>query len=73
MDWQTILNLGVSVATGIIGWFASNIWQAHKELRKELHDHRVEVARDYVSYTRFSETMGEVREMLKRIESRLDK
>lgn len=68
MEWQGILNLLGGLATGIVGWFANNIWQAHKELRKELTDHKVEVAKDYVPHTRLDMMMSEIRQSLRRIE-----
>lgn len=72
MEWQSFLNLAGGLATTAIGWFANNIWTAHKELRKELNDHKVEVAKDYVPHSRLDRMMGELREMLSRIESKID-
>lgn len=73
MDWQGVFNLLGASATTILGWFANTIWSAHKELRKELNEHRVEVARDYVSHERFSETLSEVKDSLRRIELKIDR
>jgi hypothetical protein len=37
MDWQTLINLGLGGVLAFIGWFAREIWDSVKELRKDIH------------------------------------
>jgi hypothetical protein len=37
MDWQTIINIALGTILGFVGWFAREIWDSVKELRKDLH------------------------------------
>jgi uncharacterized coiled-coil DUF342 family protein len=37
MDWQTLINLGLGSVLAFIGWFAREIWDSVKELRKDIH------------------------------------
>jgi uncharacterized coiled-coil DUF342 family protein len=37
MDWQTLINLSLGSVLAFIGWFAREIWDSVKELRKDIH------------------------------------
>lgn len=37
MDWQTIINIGGGSLLATLGWFAREIWDAVKELRRDMH------------------------------------
>ena len=37
MDWQTLINLGLGCVLAFVGWFAREIWDSVKELRKDIH------------------------------------
>jgi hypothetical protein len=37
MDWQTLINLGLGGVVAFVGWFAREIWDSVKELRKDIH------------------------------------
>jgi tetrahydromethanopterin S-methyltransferase subunit G len=37
MDWQTLINLGLGGVLAFVGWFAREIWDSVKELRKDIH------------------------------------
>ena len=37
MDWQTIVNIGLATIVAAVGWFAHEIWNAMKELRRDVH------------------------------------
>lgn len=70
MDWQTVINLigGVVVATG--GWFARELWDALKELRRDIH----KIERDLPEiYTRKDEFRESVRDVKSEMNSRFDK
>jgi H+/Cl- antiporter ClcA len=46
MDWQILINIGLGVLIGFIGWFAREIWDSVKELRKDYPSHRKESPRN---------------------------
>jgi hypothetical protein len=48
MDWQIIINIGAGGLLTIGGWFARQLWDSVKELRKELSDMRLHVSDNYV-------------------------
>ena len=37
MEWQTVINIGGGSLLAALGWFAREIWDAVKELRRDIH------------------------------------
>lgn len=37
MEWQTVINIGGGALLAALGWFAREIWDAVKELRRDIH------------------------------------
>ena len=37
MEWQTVINIGGGSLLAALGWFAREIWDAAKELRRDMH------------------------------------
>lgn len=73
MDFQTLVNLGAGTALAVMGWFARELWGAVKELRGDLGKLREELARDYISKDDFKDALAEVRDLLRRIDEKLDR
>jgi DNA integrity scanning protein DisA with diadenylate cyclase activity len=73
MDFQTVINVGAGSALAVMGWFARELWGAVKELRTDLSRLREELARDYISKDDFKDAMREIRDVLERIETKLDR
>lgn len=48
MDWQNLINIGAGSALAIGGWFARQLWDSVKELKKDIADLRLHVAETYV-------------------------
>ena len=71
-NWQWIINIALGLISGAIGWFARQIWDDLKLLKKELADFRVEVARDYTPRNDFKDAMAELRNMFEIIRDKLD-
>ncbi len=71
-DYQVLFNLVIGGALGALGWFARELWGAVKELRKEIANLRVELAKDYLPKNDFNRLAGELKEMLIRISDKLD-
>lgn len=53
---EIILGL-VSIATGVLGWFARQLWDAVQALRKDLTSLQVQISNDYVRYDRLKDIL----------------
>lgn len=63
----------LGIAQAALGWFAKTLWDAVTELKKDLAKLREELAKDYVAKGDFKEAMGEIREMFRTIDAKLDR
>jgi len=61
MDWQTIINIGLGGIIASLGWFAREIWDAVKELRRDVHRIEKDLPEIYARRDEFREAMKEVR------------
>lgn len=67
MDYTQIAIAVLGVVCTIIGWFASQLWQAVHELKKDVTDVRVE----YVRYDRLQDAMKPIIDSLQEIKQTL--
>jgi hypothetical protein len=72
MDIQQLLNVGLSVAMAVIGWFARELWSAVKELKADLSKLREDLPRTYVGRDDYKSGLKDIREMLGKIFDKLD-
>ena len=83
MDWQTVINLILGVALSGIGWFAREIWEQVKSMRKDISAMDVRMHQDFVRRDDFKEAVSElkqdmregfseVRDTLKLVNAKLD-
>lgn len=72
MDYQTLINIGASAGLSVLGWFARVLWTAAAELRADLARLREELPKTYVTKDDFKDALREVRELLERIDRKLD-
>lgn len=72
MDHQSLLNLAFSLATGIGGWFAREVWNAVKELRADLHQLEIDLPKEYVQKVDLDKRMEHIEQMFQRIYDKLD-
>lgn len=61
----------LSIACGVLGWFARQLWSAVQELRRDLSALEVQITRDYVRMDRLDKLMQPIMEQLNRIEQAL--
>lgn len=61
MDWQTIINFGGGAALAALGWFAREIWDSVKELRRDVHKIERDLPEIYARKDEFREAIKEVR------------
>ena len=62
MEWQTVINFGLSCVVAALGWFAREIWDAIKDLRKDIKDIEQALPENYVRRDDFRDSMQDVRE-----------
>ena len=65
MDLHTLWNVILTAGVGAGGWVLKSIYSAIRALETDLSQHKVEVARDYVTNT----DLKEIKDALIRIEN----
>ena len=71
MDQSTI-NLALSAALAIAGWFARQLWEAVQALKADLHRIEANMPIDYVRKDDLDKRMDHIEDMFKRIYDKLD-
>lgn len=72
IDHQFVINAVLGIMLAVTGWFARQVWDAVKELQREIHEIEVDLPRNYVRRDEFADNMREIKEMLGKIFDRLD-
>lgn len=72
LDTQTLVNIVLSGALSVMGWFAREMWDAVKELKAELSHLREEIPTKYISRNDYKSDLKEVKEMLYKIFDKLE-
>lgn len=73
MDPQSLFNAMFGIAAAAGGWFAKTLYIATQELRRDVNDLHIELARDYVPVKRFEEATERLADKLDIIISQLDR
>jgi len=61
MEWQTVINIGLGAILAALGWFAREIWDAIKELRRDIRSIEKALPEDYARRDEFRDAIKEVR------------
>jgi hypothetical protein len=48
MDWQILINIAAGGLVGIGGWFARQLWDAVKELKRDISKLELHISEKYV-------------------------
>lgn len=72
LDGQSLFNLVAGSMLALIGWAASQVWTAVKELQDDVRDLEVMMPRDYVAKTDLDKRMQHIEDMFQRIYDKLD-
>jgi len=72
MDYQTVLNIGLTLVSSVTGWFARELWAAVKELKVDLAKFREELPKSYVAKNDYKNDIRELKEMINKIFDKLD-
>lgn len=67
-EYQGLFNMIIGSVIGLGGWFARQIWDAMRELRRDLHRIEIALPRDYVR----RDDLGEIKSMIQKLFDRLD-
>lgn len=70
---QDLINLGFLGGGGIGGWFLKIMWDAIKDLQKDMREIENEVHRDYVRKDEFRADIDEIKTILREIFNDLKK
>jgi len=72
IDWQLVINIVAGAVLSVVGWFARVLWEADKEIRKDLAQLREKLPETYVSKDDYREDLRELKSMIERVLDRLD-
>lgn len=77
MDWQTLINIGAGTILAAFGWFARELWDAVKLLKKDIHRLEVKLAKEYTTHqdmnARFDKLEGILERIFDKIDTKADK
>jgi hypothetical protein len=73
MDWQIIINIGAGSLLGIGGWFARQLWDAVKELKRDINKLELHLSENYVKKSDVESFRIDMDKRFDRIEMLLDK
>lgn len=73
MEWDitSIILAAVSIATGVLGWFARQLWDAVQKLRTDLTALEIRIGTDYVRYDRLHDALRPIMDALVEIKDTL--
>lgn len=72
MDTQSLINTGLTLAFGVAGWFARQLWDAVERLKHDVHQIEVDLPSHYVRREEFSESLREIKDICKQIFDKVD-
>ncbi len=71
-EYQSLINIVLGLVLAAGGWFARTLWDAVQELKADLSNLRVEIAKDYLPRNDFNRLADELKDMLGKIFDKLD-
>jgi hypothetical protein len=72
MDMQTIINLSGGAVLSVLGWFARQLWDAVRELQRDLHKIEIDLPENYVKKEDFNDAIREIRDICRQIFDKID-
>ena len=73
MDWQTLINIGAGTLLATFGWFARELWDAMKNIKKDIQRLEVKLAREYTTHADMNSRFDKIEGILERIFDKIDK
>lgn len=71
IEFHAIITGILALVTGVLGWFARELWNAVKTLQRDLTKLEVKISTDYVSYDRLKDIMHPMIEAIEDIRDTL--
>ena len=62
MDWQNLIDVGLTAALACLGWFMSTLWNSIQENKRAIHDAELHLANNYVKKDDFRDALKELKE-----------
>ena len=72
INLQQIVTFSLTIFSGVLGWFARELWQAVQALRRDLSALENRIGLDYVRYDRLQDALKPIMDALQHINSKLD-
>ena len=72
MEMQQIINILIGVVMSGLGWFGKALWEAMRELRRDVHQIEVDLPANYIRKDEFKSEIKEVKDILGKIFDRLE-
>lgn len=72
MEFQHFIDLILGTVTGVMGWFARELWTAVGELKSDLSKLREDLPKTYVHRDDYREDMRDIKDLLNKIFDKLD-
>ena len=72
MEWQTLINIGAGVLLSILGWFARELWDVVKQIKEDVQDLEVKIAKEYTTHADMNARFDKIEVILGKIFARLD-
>ena len=72
MEFQVLLNAALAIASAATGWILRIIWDAQKELRRDLQSIEKQLPETYVRRDDWRDQMKRIEDMLGKIFDKLD-
>jgi hypothetical protein len=72
MDIQQLLNVVLSVAMAVVGWFARELWAAVKELKMDLSKLREDLPKAYVTKDDYRQDIRELKDIMNKVFDKLE-
>ena len=73
MDWQIIINIGAGSLIAVGGWFARQLWDAVKELKRDINKLELHLSENYVKKSDVESFRTDMDKRFDRIEVILNK
>lgn len=72
MDYQPLINYGLSASLAVAGWLARELWGAVRELRTDMSKLREQLPVNYVLKDDYRRDIYEIKAMLTKLVDRVD-
>lgn len=73
MDWQTLINIFAGMMIAVFGWFARELWDIVKNLKQDVQELEVKLAKEYPTHADMSARFDKIEIILNRITDKIDK